>query len=292
MVGGPAVSVILDEPVSLVTAADTIACNQYTADPDGVEFWAEVEGWGAAGVRNSTYDRTGADGAEQGAWFAGVREVTINGHHLAPTEAERLAADRRLIAAVWRKQVTVVVGDVQATGWVSARPELDSYGCNSEWQIVVLCTDPAKYSVAQSTVALAQAPATAGLHWDGLHWDGVHWGTGGLSTLQTVASNAGTERSYPTLTISGPATNPAIINTATGVMLRFLTVLAASDVLTVDTAGNRVLLGATSWLHTLDPAGGIPSDFHLVPGDNPISFGADALDPAASASVTWRSAIV
>lgn len=289
-------TVILDEPVTLTTASDTIPCNSYTADVDGVEYWAQVEGWGSADVRNSTYDRTGADGADQGAWFAGVREVTINGNHLAPTEAGRLAADRRLIAAVWRKPVTIVIGDVQATGWVSSRPELDSEGCNSEWQIVVLCTDPAKYSVAQTTVTLVQAAPTVGLHWGGLHWGpasgGVHWGSGGLSTLQTVALNVGTERSYPTLSITGPALNPAIINTATGVMLRFVTLLTATDTITVDTATNVVLLGGTSWFHTLDPLGGIPSDFFLVPGANPISFGADIIDPAATASVTWRSAIV
>jgi hypothetical protein len=290
-------SVIVDEPVTLQTASDSIVCNSYAVDVDGVEYWAEVDGWGAAGVRNSTYDRTAADGAEQGAWFAGVREVTINGHHLATTEAGRLAADRRLIAAVWRKPVTVIVGDVQATGWVDSRPELDTLGCAAEWQIVVLCTDPAKYAVTPSTITLAQAGApTAGLHWDTLHWGptsgGLHWGTGGLSTLQGVALNAGTERSYPTLTITGPAVNPALTNGLTGAFLRFVTTLTATDTITVDTATNAVMLGGSSWFHTLDPVGGLPSDFYLQAGANPIYFGADTLGTGAQATVSWRSAIV
>ncbi len=286
-------SVIIDEPVTLSTPAGTIACNVFSRDAAGVEWWAEVDGWGAAGVRNTTYDRSGADGAEQGGWFAGVREVTIRGHHMAPTEQARLDADRALITAVWRTPVTVVVGDVQATGWVSEKPELDAFGCNSEWQIVVLCTDPAKYAVTEQSVMMQQVGAlSTGLHWSDLHWSDLHWGAGGLSSLQRIAANVGTERAYPMVSIVGPVTNPSLYNTTTGALLRFLTTLAAGETLTVDTANNAVMLGGTSWDHTLDPIGGLPSDFHLAAGDNTVGYSADTLGTGTAATLVWRSAWV
>ena len=202
-----------------------------------------------------------------------------------------MAADQRLVDAVWGQEVTVTVGDLFATGWVSVRPEVDSFGCNSEWQIVIRCTDPRKYSTTQQSLTLQQSgSATSGLHWGVLHWSVLHWGSGAASSLQGVAVNAGSALSYPTIVITGPVTNPSLTNATTGVTLRFITTLVAGEVLTIDTAQNRVLLGATPWAQTLDPINGLPSDFGLVKGANAVSYQADALGDGTTAVLTWRDA--
>lgn len=284
--------ITVDEPVTIASPSDSVACNTYLRDAlDGVEYWCSVEGWAAPDVRNTLVDRTGADGADQGPHLQGSREVTLTGTLFAPSPAARLAAEQRLAAAVVGP-VTVTVGGLQIVGYTSSRPEFASSDCASQWQIVIATGDSVKLSAAGSSILLTQVASTAGLHWGVLHWGpspGLHWGTGSAGSLQGVATNLGNADAPATIVITGPCVNPSVSNTATGASVRFLTTLAASDVLTIG-PGNTATLGGSPWMQALDPVSDLPADFYIAPGDNPIAFFADTLGAGAQAVVSWRDA--
>lgn len=272
-------------------------------DVNGVRrVLTSLDGWGAPGVRNSITDRQGAHGADQGPWWASSRPVTVQAAHQViaceGSDALREAEDRRLVAAVMPlgdisgdAPVTIEAFGLQASGWVDSRPKLDRLSPRTtEWQLVIHCPDHRRYSTVVQTLPIGQAGgAVPGLHWSALHWSGLHWGNRS-STLQRVAHSGGDAPSAPVIAITGPVTNPAITNSLTGVTLRFLITLAATETLIIDCDAGTAELDGASRLYLLDPTSSLPGEFAIAPGDNPIGLSGDILDAAASATLTWRDA--
>jgi hypothetical protein len=284
-------------PIVLATADDGPG-----PDGNGIRrILMELEGWDAPGVRNTVTDRQGAHGADQGPWWASSRPVTVHAAHQVQACADpdplRDAENRRLVAAVMPlgdvddAAVTIEAFGLQAAGWVDTRPKIDRLSARtSEWQLVIHCADYRRYSTVEKTLTIAQAGAVVpGLHWATLHWSPLHWGTAS-STLQGVAHSDGEAPSAPVIRITGPVTNPMITNGLTGVTLRFVIALAASETLVIDCDAGTAEIDGSSRLYTLDPTSSLVGDFQIVPGDNPIGLSGDILDAAATAVLTWRDA--
>jgi hypothetical protein len=80
---------------------------------------------------------------------------------------------------------------------------------------------------------------------------------GGSGSVSTPLTNAGNVTTYPTITITGPATNITITNTTTGQYLSFAGSLLTGDTLVIDlneklitlnnVAARNLLLGGSSW---------------------------------------------
>lgn len=102
-------------------------------------------------------------------------------------------------------------------------------------------------------------------------------------------ANAGNFDAAPTITITGPVTNPAIESITQDKTLSFTITLATGETLVIDTEERTVLLGGTaSRYNTLDTDA---EWFTLQPGNNEIRFQA-ATTTAATMDITWRSAWV
>ncbi|MFG2721590.1 phage distal tail protein [Streptomyces sp. NPDC048416] len=135
------------------------------------------------------------------------------------------------------------------------------------------------------------APAAPGLTWP------LGWGTA-RSTGLVTAFNGGDASANPVIEFRGPVSGPSLTRLSDGLRLEYDIVLAASDVLTVDTGAGTVLLnGTTSRIHTASVWSTPEQLFQLEPGQNTLSFrcasgtGAPAADqPQPSATVTWRDA--
>lgn len=102
-------------------------------------------------------------------------------------------------------------------------------------------------------------------------------------------SNGGTTTTYPSLTITGPCTNPIIRNQSTGAQIALSVTLAGNDVIVIDPdlrsitlngnpARNLLVNGSTWW--------GLPS------GSTTIGFVATTYGSGCSLTVSWRNAYV
>lgn len=104
-----------------------------------------------------------------------------------------------------------------------------------------------------------------------------------------TATNAGNYTTFPTFTITGPCTNPIILNQSTGAYLAFNKTLLGNDVLVVDpdlrivtfngAPARNLLLNGSNW-------------FGIAPGSTTIGFVASVYSTGASMTTTWRNAYI
>ena len=109
-------------------------------------------------------------------------------------------------------------------------------------------------------------------------------GSGG----EVYPENAGDVATFPTLTITGPVTDPVTRREDDGREMRFDIALGPADVLVVDTQFRTVTLnGSTSRYSALLPQS---EWIDLPPGRSTVSWTASSYDPAAELGVAWRDA--
>jgi hypothetical protein len=100
--------------------------------------------------------------------------------------------------------------------------------------------------------------------------------------------NVGNFSTQPTFTITGPITNPKVLLVETGAYVQVNLTLALADVLTIDVANRRVLLGTASRAYAL----AVGSTWPVIrPGTNTLRLSGDiASGDRPVLSVAWRSA--
>jgi hypothetical protein len=118
------------------------------------------------------------------------------------------------------------------------------------------------------------------------------WGytvPGGTTPRYWGFVNAGNTTTYPTITVTGPCTNPTILNLSTGEQLRVLTTLGANDVLTMDTDFHTVQINGLNSRNLLS----MPSRwFGLPAGTTTLGFSADSSSSGCIATIQWRNAYI
>lgn len=104
-----------------------------------------------------------------------------------------------------------------------------------------------------------------------------------IRTGSGAAVNDGDFSTFPTVTITGAATNPTITNTTTGESLRVNTVMGVGDNLVIDFLEKTIMLNGTSIYGSLDSA--VSDFFDLEPGSNAITYSGGGV-----MEMRWRSA--
>jgi hypothetical protein len=141
-------------------------------------------------------------------------------------------------------------------------------------------TKPWVYDISETTVTSPiLAGSSSGLTWP-LTWPLV-WGT--VTASSFTATNDGTSRAEFIATIPGPVTNPVIQHLDRGVELAFAIDLEAGQYLEVDTESRTVLLNGTANRYYVKSG----TWFNLAPGDNLLSYRADA--GSSNLSIVYRS---
>lgn len=113
--------------------------------------------------------------------------------------------------------------------------------------ILFSCADPRRYNVDRTGVAI-----TAG--------------------ATEAVINAGNTSTHPIVRIPGPATNPALSNTATGRTIGFTLVLLAGETLLIDADQGNATVDGDSVMTTLTGSSAPVDSWVLTPGTNPVTY--------------------
>lgn len=152
-------------------------------------------------------------------------------------------------------------------------------------QLELFAPDPRYYSSNEQTATLAYSTPT------GRIYDRVYNLTygGGSATITTTITNNGWTDTYPTITITGPITNPTIGNQTQNKALNFVGTFSSSDALVVDLYNKLITLNGQPARNLL-----ISGDwFSAQPGNNQFYFvGTGTLAGTTEATVVWHSAYI
>lgn len=274
---------------------DGWACG--VVDDAGVQWrLLEVDGWhgrAGVGVRSARADRPGRDGQLRGRSYRTERVITLAGLAYAPDAATLDAAGETIASLCDDASVLhTLVGtdasgiDKQAAVELNAESKFTHQTDRvASWQIQLAAPDPLRYATTASTASCGLATTSGGLSFPLVFPLDFGPGAGG-GTL--ALANAGTTATWPTWTITGPVTNPVIVNTGTGERLALTLTIDAGQQLTLDTDARTVMLaGVASRRGAL---GATSTWFPLRPGTTAVAFQAASYDPAANLAATWRSA--
>jgi hypothetical protein len=159
---------------------------------------------------------------------------------------------------------------------------LSTSTCEMDWSAQVVAPDPRKYSAALSlTTGL---PLSSG----GLTWP-VTWAATWNATVASgriPVNNIGDFATRPQLRIDGPCQGPRVTLTGTGQALAWNLTLAAGQWLDIDTDRHTSLLNGQVSRSTLMTS----RDWFEIEGSAELAFTADAYDPGALLTVTYKSA--
>jgi hypothetical protein len=110
-------------------------------------------------------------------------------------------------------------------------------------QLTVLAGDPYIYDYpAQSSSCNLNLSSHVGMGFNAF----FNMGFGGAipGTTMTV-TNSGTHRAYPIITINGPATNPVLLDSSSGITMAFAITLGTQDQLVINCQNKSVILNGT-----------------------------------------------
>lgn len=269
----------------------------------------QVSGWDTLpGLDSGTVARAQQHGAYAGRLLAQSRIITADG---VITAADLPTARRALLAATSLLQdeqplVIRLAGEsllVNARVIARAIPNDGSFTAGTPTVTIAWeATDPRRYQLTEQTAVTGLPTSEAGLSWGspsetGLAWGspsetGLAWGSPG-ATGDALVTNSGDAEAHPVIEIRGPCTTPSITVRGTSRVLEYGLTLAASDTLTIDCWAGTVLLGGQDRLGTAT-ARSVPEGLITIPPGTTttLSFRSADLspDPAASATVRWRSA--
>lgn len=153
-------------------------------------------------------------------------------------------------------------------------------------QLVLRCSNPYWKSVEQVSDPMS---AYIGLFEYPVEYP-VEYGTQGAS--QTFTNNGDVDVPVE-IEFHGPATNPVVMNETTGAFIKINRDLQEGDILLLNTDPNDlyVMINGENVFNWVD-ASSILSGFVLVPGDNLISYSADAGQAQGIAKLTWKERYV
>lgn len=243
-------------------------------------------------VRANVSNRSGRDGSQDRTRYVGSRVVTIGCILHDGDLGTRGQVKDRLASFCHPGLRPILLFDpegrrgaltrrVQLRADTLSAPLLNSV--TQVWQVTFVGDLIESASAATATIEPAEDPD--GFTFD-LDFDLTFPATD--ITLGTTVVNDGSMGAWPTVTITGPCTGPAITNATTGQTLTFPDLeLGADDELVIDFSAGTVLLNGTADRYSY-------MDFtasewwQLPPGPSEIQFTADLLESPAHATLTWR----
>lgn len=265
-----------------------------TDTPYVVTGWS---GYGIQGLRTSDDPRPMDHGSDTGPEYLDARVLTLNVTARGESASE-CAGNVDALLAAWfldstldgygaRRQLSLKMPGY-AERLLYGRPRRNTFdmtrinGRRADGELEFYAPDPRWYSATLHSTVMTLSQAASGRGYN----RGYDYGYGGAISGDTfTADNAGTFPTLPAIAITGPVTNPIIFNTTTGLQIKFIITLGASDVLTVDFAARTVVLnGTASRFYTK-----VGDFFELVRGANALKYVASGYT-ASTATVSWRDA--
>ena len=152
-------------------------------------------------------------------------------------------------------------------------------------QVIFYCPDPRWYSSNQQTATLAYSTPTGRIY-NRIY--NLTYG-GGSATITTTITNNGWTDTYPTITITGPITNPTVGNGTQNKALNFAGTFSSSDALEIDLYNKLITLNGQPARNLL-----ISGEwFSAQTGNNSFYFtGTGTLAGTTQAAVVWHSAYI
>ncbi|MFB6518574.1 hypothetical protein [Streptomyces sp. NPDC056401] len=258
----------------------------------------EIAGLEMPSIRSSRGNRSGQPGSYFGAQIPDSRLITLNGHIFSSDVATGLQRRRDLQAALplYPDQIEMRIIDDDGRAYIIFCQVMDFKAPRQRqpfkhpFKIELEAPDSVIYddTAGTSLTATIQKAVAGGMLFS------ASTPTFGVSTRftagmpNTTVDNTSDIVLYPTITITGKTTNPAITNLTTGE--KFYMTGYAVD-------GSAVTVIKTSpFLHTVtlngdNVFGNVPLDSEwpaLVPGLNEFLFESDSSTDATSALLEWR----
>lgn len=260
-------------------------------DTDGIAWlWQKLEGWDGPDVTGGLLQRAADHGAWPSPQFYQPRTLTWTVMATAPTQALRDVARAKLSAAIPVSQLAVLRYDepipkqafVRRSGKITETyPTLTDVSFN----IGLVAPDPRKYAVTQKVVSATVAAASTGFTLPAVFPLTIPAGQPPGSGV--TVTNAGDFETRPVISVQGPVTGPALVNTATGQSVSFSTLtLSPSDVLTVDFFNQQSFLN-----NVYRPADPVSVWWNLAPGTTVIALQATT-NPGATISCVFADAFI
>lgn len=275
-------------PVLTFNDADAYGC-----------LWAcdQPEGAGAPAATTPMDNRQYGDGAFAGDTTFEARALTWEGTTTCPDLPALLAAQARLRAVASTRVPLLYTeeGYPPMSLWVRAatgQPKMRALdGRLFEWSFTMVAEDPLWFDaaelapavVAARTVLLPQTPP-------GRIYNRVYPYIYGLAPAaesgRLSITNAGDEWAQAAYTVTGPVTNPVIVNATTGEFLGLTVTLTALDSLVADTADELITLNGNTVYVPRTVGSVFP---RIAPGLNEVRWSADTTNTAARLSVATAS---
>lgn len=253
----------------------------------------KIRGFDSAEGRTTERDHEGVDGGFLDAEFEKMRTVVLEGQLIASVDTVEPFLDT--LKSEWGLGNTIKQLYFQVPGvaerllhvkTLGVRYDIDTLrnmGC-CDVQFMAQAEDPRVYSSTLVTVNINQGtPITTGFGFP----LGFPFGFGSaVSPDSTTITVGGNRPTPPTITITGPVTDPVIYSDTKGLTMAFQITLTAGQTLVIDTYYRTVKLDGTL---TRRSALLTPSWFYLEPGQNTLRYYA-ASGGGVAAAVTYRDA--
>lgn len=241
----------------------------YSLSDGTYTYWLAEEGFGLAEIERFSEAGPLQHGETDQGFLLRPRlcrvVLFINGSSESDLESKRLSLSRffpALDAAVKIKKTLGGGGvrqlDCHRVDWQERPRE----GFGQEIAIALRAPEPSWYDPSQQTTNIPQSGSGTGVPMA----VPLAVGSSSFDESATIAY-AGTWRSYPTLRITGPITDPIISNTTTGDTLTFSTTIDAGDYYDIDLAyGAKTVQDqdGTNQISTLSTDSDLAT-FHLAP---------------------------
>lgn len=255
-----------------------------------------VEGLeGLPGIRNQDDNRGYQDGMFSGRDFLGGRTISITFQTFA-SGATSAQTNFNIIQAKLLPQTsgtTPLYFILPPSGeqFVNARVRVlrtsvdpnYTYGMITS-QVEFFCPDPNYYDSTLQSAALTVS-AAPGRTYNRIY--NLVYGFGSYTSLTNIV-NAGWATTYPTITITGPITNPTLGNVTTGNYLNLSGTITNTDTLVVDTQNRLITLNGVSARNLLSTG----TWFDAPAGTSQYYLTGSTTSGLTTATVTWYNAYI
>ncbi|MER7153753.1 phage distal tail protein [Streptomyces lydicus] len=252
-----------------------------------------MEGWDSAEHRSETQQREGDHGAWLGPAYLGERPITLAGTITAPDRGVLDDAMERIRAAAALAPTLLVVQESrpkQALVQRSGKP-LVQYVTDriASYSVLVTAGDPRRYStdLQQGSTALPSTTGGATLPYTLPYTISATTVAG-----QVTALNEGTIDTRPTLTVTGPVSQPRVYGQMPDGSVRVVKCsfdLLDGDVLVIDTDMHTAVLNGNVSRRRFVSA---PQGWPTIPSKSSVTYQFSSATYSAPALLTvqWRSA--
>lgn len=255
----------------------------------------KIKGLDSAPFRTTQRDHEGDDGGFMDAEFEKGRDVVLNGMLYADTAVMETYLDS--LKEDWAPSSSLIPFYFKAPGVAERFLLVKPLGMNYDWssirrtgqadvQFSAYAEDPRIYDTTTiNQIISLGATVTTGFGFN----LGFNFGFGGSSSTSDgqFVINSGNRPTPAVFTITGPVTDPIILNDTLSKEMQFLLTVNSGETLVVDTKYRTVRLnGVTNRRNTMVA----PTWFHLAVGSNFIRYRAASSDPASSLTITYHNA--